>query len=504
MLSVISSLLLSIVALAPAAQTPEGGGGKDAKPEPAKEADAGAEKKAEPSTSKKEAEKAEKANKEAVAAAEKAKVMAAAAALATTKAEEAEKVAKEAVLQAKAALVQARAGAQASHDAARTAHAQERSAREAVKVAAKADVKAAEAKLQVAEERAVAADAATVVADAAVVKAEADVSAADSTLRTATRAGDQARSYAKETDQYRIAAQAYAEKIAEVNEEVVLAACSDDKFTSKSERRRCERAIRNARIEKVIERETRSFRGAMLGARAGRCGTAVCWGPGYKWALEPLVELPVGKSFSLPGSSLAKYLNSNELQVSFNAGIRLWLWWDWISISTFMSKVLVTGNDTIYTATSGVPLPASQLRRPFPGLGIGLFGDMLWISMDYDQLRNGNVMATKSPDFRPNEIVSHAFTFTIAVASIAGLRNGIGTLVEQKRRKQEEADAKKAAAEAALPATPPKVPAAPTPPAEPGAPAAVGGVTPGPAPAVPPGGGAGTVIGALPLRPRGG
>lgn len=229
--------------------------------------------------------------------------------------------------------------------------------------------------------------------------------------------------------------------------------CTD--APSSRECKRWLRQIKNLRIEKIIDGEERTFRGALKYARRARCATALCWGPSYKWALEPLVEMPVGKTFSLPGSSLSQYMNSNEIQVSFNAGLRAWLWWDWVSVSVYMSKVVITGNDAINTSTSGFALPVSQMRRPFPGLGIGLFGDILWLSVDYDQLRNGNSPSTKSPDFPANSLVSHAFTFTLAIAPIAGIRNGIGTAVEQRRRKEQTKQVAAARAQGAGERAPP-------------------------------------------------
>lgn len=217
---------------------------------------------------------------------------------------------------------------------------------------------------------------------------------------------------------------------------------------------RCERGLRNARIEAQIEAETRTFRGAMRGARAGRCATALCWGPSYKFAFEPLAELPIGKTFGFPNSGLARYVNSNDIQVSFNAGIRFWMAWDWVSVSVYLSKPILHQSEAIHVSGSNTEFSTSQVRRPYPGVGIGLFGDLLWLSFDYDTLRNGNSGAQRAPEFRPNEVVSHAYTFTVAIAPIAGVRNGLGLgtvgmrerrLAEEKEAKDKEAKAKEEA-----------------------------------------------------------
>lgn len=214
------------------------------------------------------------------------------------------------------------------------------------------------------------------------------------------------------------------------------------------QRRRCERSASNARIEAQIEKETRSFRGAMVGARRSRCATAICWGPSYKFAFEPLAELPIGKTFGVPSSGLARYVNGNDIQVSFNAGVRFWMAWDWVSFAVYLSKPLLQGGDFIHVSGSKHEFATSQVRRPLPGIGVGLFGDMLWLSFDYDQLRNGNAGNLRAPEFPQNAIVSHAFTFTVAIAPMAGLRNGLGTLGEKNRREAVEAAAKEAAAKA--------------------------------------------------------
>lgn len=216
---------------------------------------------------------------------------------------------------------------------------------------------------------------------------------------------------------------------------------------------RCKRGRANARIEAQIDAETRTFRSVMKGARASRCATALCWGPSNKFAFEPLAELPIGKSFAFPNSGLARYVNSNDIQVSFNAGVRFWMAWDWVSLSVYLSKPILHQGEAIHVSGSNTEFSTSQVRRPYPGVAIGLFGDILWLAFDYDQLRNGNAGVQRAPEYRPNEIVSHAYTFTIAIAPIAGIRNGLGTIAERNRRQAEEKALAAAAAQAADAAT---------------------------------------------------
>ncbi len=189
-------------------------------------------------------------------------------------------------------------------------------------------------------------------------------------------------------------------------------------------------------LGQIIDNEKGTFRGALADARRARCATAICWGPSNKWAVEPLVELPIGKAVALPTSgSLAAYVNSSTVDVSVSAGIRFWLWWDWVSVSIYLSRPLIDGADTVPVKRTGFLFPRSQIRRPLPGLGVGLFGDVLWLGVDYDQLRNGQTPETMSTQFPPNEVVSHAVVFSFAIAPLAGIRNGLGTLAERKRKK---------------------------------------------------------------------
>ena len=206
----------------------------------------------------------------------------------------------------------------------------------------------------------------------------------------------------------------------------------------KRQLKRCVRLRQNERIEAQIEAETRTFRGAMKDARASRCSTAICWGPSNKFAFEVLAEIPIGKSFAFPPSGLARYVNGSDIGVSFSAGLRFWSHWDWFSVAVFLSKPLITQNEIIHVSGSTHNFTTSQVRRPFPGIGVGLFGDILWLSIDYDQLRNGNSGDLRAPEFRPNDVVSHTGTITLAIAPVAGIRNGLGTLSQKNKREEAE------------------------------------------------------------------
>lgn len=208
--------------------------------------------------------------------------------------------------------------------------------------------------------------------------------------------------------------------------------------------RKTARDVNNAAIEARIERADHSFAHVFAPARESRCATAICWGPSNRFAFEPLADFPIGKTFSVPSSAIAKYINGSGIDVEFVAGLRFWAAWDWFSLDVHISTPLTESGDTISIRGSPHEYPANQIRRPTPGLGIGLFADTLWLGIDFDQLRNGSTEATRDPRFAPNEVVSRAFTFTIAVAPVASARNGIGTAVAaKKRREAEEEKAKK-------------------------------------------------------------
>ncbi|MCA9706928.1 MAG: hypothetical protein KDK70_13830 [Myxococcales bacterium] len=199
---------------------------------------------------------------------------------------------------------------------------------------------------------------------------------------------------------------------------------------------RCVKRLGWEEETKRIEQE-RGFRGVMAKARAARCHTAICWGPSHRFALEPLAELPIGKSFSPARSSLGSYINNSGIGLRFNAGLRMWFEWDWWSLALYFATPDLAARETIEIRGSSFSYPVSQIRRPFPGLAIGLLSDNLWIGFDYDVLRNGGADTTRDPSFPPNEVVSRAFSITVAIAPLAGLRNGIGTMVENNRRERE-------------------------------------------------------------------
>ncbi|HXK19384.1 MAG TPA: hypothetical protein VNG33_16350 [Polyangiaceae bacterium] len=168
-----------------------------------------------------------------------------------------------------------------------------------------------------------------------------------------------------------------------------------------------------------------------------RCATAICFDNGAKkdWlGIEPLVELPVGKSLALSKSSLSDYVDNHELRIDLAAGARVWLFRDVVSVSLYISKPLTDGR--IRLEGSPFVYPAASFRRPYPGIAVGLLFDSLWLGFDRDELRNGDgqdAMAV-NPDFPPNKVVSSTWTLTVALQPVTAFRTAIGTAVQATGR----------------------------------------------------------------------
>jgi hypothetical protein len=172
-----------------------------------------------------------------------------------------------------------------------------------------------------------------------------------------------------------------------------------------------------------------------------RCATAICFDNGTtkNWlGIEPLVELPVGKSFAIGHTSLSDWVNNHELHVDLAAGIRIWMFRDIVSFSLYLSKPL---SDTpVRLEGSSFVYPGSSIRRPFPGASIGLLFDSLWIGFDRDELRNGDGQAdhdatggSLNSAYPPNEVISSSWTVTVAIQPVTAFRTAIGTAVQASK-----------------------------------------------------------------------
>ena len=169
---------------------------------------------------------------------------------------------------------------------------------------------------------------------------------------------------------------------------------------------------------------------------SARCSTAICFDNGKMrhWlGIEPLVELPIGIGFAVSGSALADYVNNHDIRVDLAAGVRVWLFRDVVSLSIYISKPLL--DTSIRLRGSDFVYPGASTRRPFPGFALGLLFDSIWVGFDRNELRNGDGKDSSAlnPDFPPNQVVSSAWTLTLALQPVTAFRTAIGTAVQSSK-----------------------------------------------------------------------
>jgi len=169
--------------------------------------------------------------------------------------------------------------------------------------------------------------------------------------------------------------------------------------------------------------ETKAVQGGSL--LDARCALAICpWGKAV--GIEPLVELPIGKSFSASNGAVADYVNNHDIKIDLAAGVRVWMFEDLLSFAVYISKPLT--DRTVRIPGSAFEYPATALRRPYPGLALGLLYDTLWLGLDHDELRNpdGTSGIARDPTYPPNALVGSSWTITVAIQPVTAFRNGIG------------------------------------------------------------------------------
>lgn len=180
------------------------------------------------------------------------------------------------------------------------------------------------------------------------------------------------------------------------------------------------------------EAASANIRDRLSRARKARCKTALCWGgsDSTELALEPIGEIPVGKTFTpdffRPRDGLAGFVNNHDVSLTLAAGMRFWFYYDVVSLSVYFSTPLLDGDATIRLDGSTFEHPFSRVRRPFPGIGIGLFGDIMWVGLDYNELRNGDSDMGRDPDYPRNAVIDRALTITVGIAPITLARTGLG------------------------------------------------------------------------------
>jgi hypothetical protein len=175
---------------------------------------------------------------------------------------------------------------------------------------------------------------------------------------------------------------------------------------------------------------------------SARCKTALCFDNGrdHFWlGIEPLVELPVGKAFAVSGGSLSDYVNNHDLRVDLAAGARIWLYRDLVSLSVYLSKPLTSV--PVRIAGSSFSYPGTNVHRPYPGFSLGLLYDLLWLSVDRDELRNGDAEDTsaRNPAYPANTLISSSWTVTLAIQPITSVRTAISLMKAKAPAAQQNA-----------------------------------------------------------------
>jgi hypothetical protein len=171
----------------------------------------------------------------------------------------------------------------------------------------------------------------------------------------------------------------------------------------------------------------------LAGVRRARCATAYCWGgtDGREYAIEPALDLPIGMYWSAGGGALANYVNANNIKIHASAGLRFWLAYDVISLGVLLAQPELTDSQKTIDFRDRT-LSTSQLRRPYPTLVVGIWGDIVQLSVSYDELRNASRNSESYiPDYAANAVLSRTLTLGVALNPVTAARNGIGASVTQ-------------------------------------------------------------------------
>lgn len=166
----------------------------------------------------------------------------------------------------------------------------------------------------------------------------------------------------------------------------------------------------------------------LQGARKFRCKMAYCWGglDGTKMAIEPVLDLPVGLVWAVGQGALPAYINSNNFSAEFNLGLRWWFAYDKVSLMVYISQPITSSGEKIRIEGSTFEHSKESIHRSYPSVGLGIFGDSLILGFSYDVLRNGSSASSQDPNYPPNEVLSRAATFTLAISPFNMSKNALG------------------------------------------------------------------------------
>jgi len=176
-----------------------------------------------------------------------------------------------------------------------------------------------------------------------------------------------------------------------------------------------------------------------------RCETAFCFGgegEGMMFAVEPMLDLPIGKSFIIHQKARRRVKDlgrrvaeGDALNLSLQAGARLWIYYDLVSIGALFLNVSLKKDIPTGDKTFG----GSALATPAPGVVIGFFADIIQLSLfrftirndgtDYDiHASDGRTIA----HYAPYAELSSGWMGTLSFAPFTALRN-LGGFVGSKK-----------------------------------------------------------------------
>jgi hypothetical protein len=193
--------------------------------------------------------------------------------------------------------------------------------------------------------------------------------------------------------------------------------------------------IAAAREELASESLSNStFVSRMTAARHARCALALCWGgnDGTEYALELLADVPLGYFFGLGSSGVADYISANGFSASIAAGVRWWFAYDVVSLGLVFVNVDLSKARDIHIPSSSATFSPGDLHMTYPGLQLGIGGDVLALTVNIVELRNPDDASRADPKFGPNDVVSRGVSVGIAISPLALGR----TLAAQPKKEQ--------------------------------------------------------------------
>lgn len=188
------------------------------------------------------------------------------------------------------------------------------------------------------------------------------------------------------------------------------------------------RKFKSALAETMTTAVSQSFTHRTAGIRRIRCLTAFCWGgsDGTKFAVEPILDMPVSMYWAAGESGLARHINATGLQLTIHAGVRFWFAYDKLSLGLILAEPELTKTARFGIDTSDKMFGPEAIYRPWPTLSLGILADVVSVSVSYDQLRNTDGTSAVDPQFRQNQVLSRTVTMGVSINTFTAMRNAFG------------------------------------------------------------------------------